>query len=162
MENDGVCRRRAAVGLGVLLCSAWVVAGCGKAVYGPLVASGETPERRAQTQPGGGAPIIARDPPTVPATADPAIDSGVTLPEVSTARADESADEPQILITNQWLGTPVRDILDDVAFNSGIQLFVSDTGVRGSLSISVEDMPFEQFLARISSIRPGFARQTLA
>ena len=128
MASDGECRGTAAVGLGALLCIVWLVAGCGKAVCGPLAAPWEAFEKEAHTQPAGGAPVVGLDPPPTLWSAHPAAAGSVATREESTAAEDDTAGEPQIPITNRWLGTPVRDILDDVAFNSGIQLFVSDSG----------------------------------
>ena len=100
MASDGPRRRSAAVGLGLLPCSAWLVVGCGYPTHDSVMVSGNASAAEAQTQRPDGAPVLGLDPqPSLPQT-DPSPGRGVAPSEGSAATADESAPESPIA----WVG----------------------------------------------------------
>jgi type IV pilus assembly protein PilQ len=121
--------------------------GCAQRGLAPgvgVMAPAEPTEQAAPTVP------IAPPPSRTVVTPRPA--PTVTPPTPSPVEEPvEPLPEEEILITNDWPGSPVQDVLSDVALLHQVQIFVSEL-VRGTVTLRVENMPLEEFLANVTAI----------
>ncbi len=62
------------------------------------------------------------------------------------------------LITNMWVDTELREILQDISAQTGVTI-IPDQSVHGAISLAAEEMPLEECLERLCAVADySFAR----